>query len=185
MFCSVCCLLVLLFVFKLGQLDGEFKINWTICPFLKSHQVWRFINQKTCKWHSLCCILNTLKPRQNCRHFGDDIYKCIFFHENVWISFNMSHNFVLKFRINNIPVLVQAMTWCRSGDKQLPEPMVSFYWRICASLGLNGLKALTQFSTNILASGPEYVRFQFNSVAVIFFTAVRLFFFMLVTGEEF
>ena len=27
--------------------------------------------------------INTLRPRQNVRHFPDDIFKCIFFSENV------------------------------------------------------------------------------------------------------
>ena len=29
---------------------------------------------------------NTLRPRHNGRHFPDDIFKCIFLIENVWIS---------------------------------------------------------------------------------------------------
>ena len=28
-------------------------------------------------------LLNTLKPRQNCRHFAGDIFKSIFLNENV------------------------------------------------------------------------------------------------------
>ena len=30
-------------------------------------------------------LLTTLRPRQNGRHFADDIFKCIFSNENVWI----------------------------------------------------------------------------------------------------
>ena len=33
---------------------------------------------------------NTLRPRQNARHFADDIFKYIFLNENVWISINIS-----------------------------------------------------------------------------------------------
>ena len=33
-----------------------------------------------------CGTVNTLRPRQNDRHFPDDIFKCIFFNENVGIS---------------------------------------------------------------------------------------------------
>ena len=61
-----------------------------------------------------------LRPRQICRHFEDDVFKCIFLNENAWISLN----FVPKFRIDNIPALVQIMTWCQLGDKPLSEPMV-------------------------------------------------------------
>ena len=37
---------------------------------------------------------NTLRPKQNGRHFPDDIFKCIFFNENVWISLKISLRFV-------------------------------------------------------------------------------------------
>ena len=53
---------------------------------------------------SFWCI-NTWRPRQNCRHFPDDIFKCIFFNENVLISINISLKFVPKGKINNIPAL--------------------------------------------------------------------------------
>ena len=35
-------------------------------------------------------IFNTLRPRQNGHHFADDIFKCIFFNENVWISLKIT-----------------------------------------------------------------------------------------------
>ena len=31
-------------------------------------------------------VNNTLRPRQNGSHFADDLFKCIFLNENVWIS---------------------------------------------------------------------------------------------------
>ena len=52
---------------------------------------------------------NTLRPRQNGRHFADDIFKCIFLNENVWIAINFSLKFVLEGQINNIPAMVQIM----------------------------------------------------------------------------
>ena len=61
--------------------------------------------------------------RQNGRHFTDDIVKCIFSNENVWIQIKISLKFVSKGPINNIPALVQIMTWRRPGDKPLPKPM--------------------------------------------------------------
>ena len=33
---------------------------------------------------------NTLRPRQNGRHFADDIYICIIMNENGWISIKVS-----------------------------------------------------------------------------------------------
>ena len=68
--------------------------------------------------------INTLRPRQNGRHFADDIFKCIFSNENVWIPIKISLKFVPKGPINNIPALVQIMVWCRAGDKPLSEPMM-------------------------------------------------------------
>ena len=49
--------------------------------------------------------LNSLRPRQNGRHFPDDIFKRIFFNENVWISLKFSLKFIPRIRINNIPAL--------------------------------------------------------------------------------
>ena len=49
---------------------------------------------------------NTLRPRQNGRPFADDIFKCIFLNENVWIPIKISLKFVPKGPINNIPALV-------------------------------------------------------------------------------
>ena len=69
-------------------------------------------------------FINTLRPRQNGRHFPDDILKWIFFNENVWISIEISLKFVPKGDINNIPVLVEIMVWRRPGDKPLSEPMM-------------------------------------------------------------
>ena len=68
--------------------------------------------------------INTSRPRQNGRHFPDDIFKWIFLNENIWISIDVSLKFVANGRINNIPALVQIMAWRREGDKPLSEPMI-------------------------------------------------------------
>ena len=78
--------------------------------------------------------LNTLRPSQNGRRFADDVFKCIFLNENVWISFKMSLKFVPKVPINNIPALVQILAWRRWGDKPLSEPMMaSLLTHICVT----------------------------------------------------
>ena len=78
--------------------------------------------------------VNTLRPRQNGRHFPDDIFKCIFLNENVWISIKISLNFVPKGPINNISPLVQIIAWRRPGDKPWSEPMmVSLLTHICVT----------------------------------------------------
>ena len=56
------------------------------------------------------CV-NTLRPRQNGRHFADDTFRRIFLNENIGISIKISLKFVPKGPINNIPALVQVMTW--------------------------------------------------------------------------
>ena len=77
---------------------------------------------------------NTLRQRQNGRHFADDILKCIFLNENIWISIKISLKFVPKGPINNIPPLVRIMAWHRSGDKPLSEPIVvSLLKHICVT----------------------------------------------------
>ena len=60
---------------------------------------------------------NTLRARQNGRHFADDTFNRIFVNENVRIPIKFSLKFVSKGPINNIPALVQIMASRRPGDK--------------------------------------------------------------------
>ena len=67
---------------------------------------------------------NTLRPRQNGRHFADDIFK-----SNSWMKmfeFRLKYHWslFLKDPINNILALVQIMAWRRPGDKPLSEAMM-------------------------------------------------------------
>ena len=55
--------------------------------------------------HMYQCV-NTLRPRQNERHFIDDIFKGIFLNENVLILIIISLRFVPKGLIDNNPALV-------------------------------------------------------------------------------
>ena len=83
---------------------------------------------------SLIAPNNTLRPKQNSRHFPDDIFKCIFFNENVWTRMTFALKFVPKCSVDNIPVLLQTMAWRRPGDKPLSEPiMVSLLTHICVT----------------------------------------------------
>ena len=68
--------------------------------------------------------VNTLRTRQNCHHFADDLFKRIFWNESVRIPIKISLKFVPKCQINNIPALVQIMAWRQPGDKPLSEPMI-------------------------------------------------------------
>ena len=68
--------------------------------------------------------VNTLRPRQNGRHFADDIFKWIFLNENVWMPIKISLKFVPEGPINNISALVQIMAWRLPGDKPLSGAMM-------------------------------------------------------------
>ena len=83
-------------------------------------------------WFFYIHYINTLRPRQNGRHFPDDIFKCIFLNENVSIPIKISLKIVPKSPINTIPAYVQIMAWRRPGDKPLSEPMmVNLLMHIC------------------------------------------------------
>ena len=69
--------------------------------------------------------LNTLRSRQNGRHLADNIFKCIFFNENVRISIKISLKFVPKDPVDNKFALVEVMAWHRTDDKPLPQPMMT------------------------------------------------------------
>ena len=72
-------------------------------------------------WKKQCCtFVNTLRPRQNGRHFAVDIFKYIILNQNAWMSLKIS----LKVQITNIPALVQIMAWRRPVDKLLSEPII-------------------------------------------------------------
>ena len=94
-------------------------------------------------------LLTTLRPRQNNRYFPDDIFKCIFLNENLWIWLKISLNFVPKVRISNIPALVHLMAWRRPGDKPLSEPM------------------MVRSTTHICVTRPQWVKKQIDSTKLL------------------
>ena len=116
-------------------------------PFLKSLLLllltrWVFHGENTVwtlqpKYAARISVRNSsyyIEAETNGRHFADDIFKHIFFNENVWISIKISLKFVPKGPINNIPALVQIMAWRRPGDKPLSEPMmVTLPMHICVA----------------------------------------------------
>ena len=92
----------------------------------------RFSSQRASNVKLWC--FNTLRPRQNGRHFADNIFKRIFLNENILISIKISLKLVPKGSIYNIPALVQIMAWRRPGDKPLSEPMmVNLPTHICVT----------------------------------------------------
>ena len=96
------------------------KYNNTLLEFSSpfaswSHWPW------TCWWS-----VNTLRPRQDGLYFVDDVLKCIFLNENMWISLKSPLKFIPRGPFNNIPALVQIMACRRPGNKPLSESMLVF-----------------------------------------------------------
>ena len=109
--------------FKSGDVNFWEKIT------LKVKHIWQsYLSTWSNSW-SLRHVLdnedtefNSSRPRQDGRHFPDDIFKCIFFNENVKISIKISLKFVPKGPINNIPsdnglapARRQAIIWTHDG----------------------------------------------------------------------
>ena len=107
----------------------------TLLAILGIHQHTSNVETITKWWHPHVHFnINTLRPRQNGRHFADDTFNRIFVNENVRISIEFSLKFVPKGPINNIPALVQIMAWRRPGDKPLSETvMVRLPTHICVT----------------------------------------------------
>ena len=84
----------------------------------------------------LIYFCNTLRPRQNGRHFPDHIFKCIFLNENVSVAIKIILGFVATGPINNIPALFQIMAWRHPSNKPLSETMMvrlptnKFQWNL-------------------------------------------------------
>ena len=96
---------------------------------------WEY-SHKSAEVHVRRCmvVIYILRPRQNGRHFPDDILKWIFLNEKLWISITIPLKFVPRGSINNIPVLVRIIAWRRPGDKPLCKPtLVSFLTNICVT----------------------------------------------------
>ena len=117
-----------------------------ISPLMPMHQdpLLVLVREGTFNWNTSLMVMifcglhnedfNTLRPRQNVRHFADDTFKRIFFKENVRILIKISLKFVPESPIDNIPALFQIMAWRRPGDKPLSEPMmVSLLTHICVT----------------------------------------------------
>ena len=124
---------------SLDLMDGKFTLVQVMawCHQAPSHHLshcWPCSMSPYDINHSQNEQVNTMRPRQNVRHFPDDIFKCVFFNENVWNLLNISLKFPPGVRINNIAALVQIMACRRPDDKPLSEPMViSLLTHICVT----------------------------------------------------
>ena len=126
-------------------LVSDNRAGWTIyhpaTQTIWSRRLWTVNHPKHMDCKQLICSgsrlrwvtsVSTLRPWRNGRHFPDDIFKCIFLNEYVWILNTIWLKFVYKGLINNSTQLVQIMTIIWINDDL-------GWWLKYASFGLNEL----------------------------------------------
>ena len=100
--------------------------------------------------HKRCCAwtiwfktwyFNTLRPRQNGRHLADDMFKCIFLNEDVWIPIEISLKFVPKVQSTIINHCFRQWLGAVQETSHYLNQWWLVHWRIYASLGLNELRS--------------------------------------------
>ena len=57
--------------------------------------------------------------------FSRRLFQVHFLNENIWILIKISLKFVPKGPIYNNPALVQVMAWCQTGNKPLPDQILT------------------------------------------------------------
>ena len=92
-----------------------YVVNWAVNWTIQTDNTWKTYATSD---------IYTLRSRQNGRHFTDEIFKCVFLNENVWILIKVSLKFVPKGPINIIAAFVQIMAWHGPGDEPLSELMM-------------------------------------------------------------
>ena len=118
---------------KVSEKHSDSKHIYIHCTHCKHNLNW-LQAMRTCGSN---LQVNTLRLRQNGRHFPDNILKRISLNGNVRILIKISPNFVSSGPINNIPALVHIMAWRRSSH-YLNQWWLD-YQRIYVSLGPNEL----------------------------------------------
>ena len=115
-----------------GQIRRSGSNIWYLSQWFCSSQT-RWLNSDLFKKLHLRQYQNIIHMK-NERHFADNILKCIFLNENIWIPTKISLNYVPYGLIDNMAALVQIMAWRRPGDKPLSGPMmVRLLTHICVT----------------------------------------------------
>ena len=70
-------------------------------------------------------LLTNFPHRQNDRHFADDSFERNFLNEKFCIAIRISLKVDPNGLIDNKSALVQVMAWRQTGDKPLPEPLLT------------------------------------------------------------
>ena len=99
-----------------------------------------------CTFSRKNCItrINTLSPIWNCRHFADDIFKCIFLNEKFRLRFHWS--LFLKFKLTLFQHWFRKWLGAYQETSHYLKQWWLVYWRIYTSLDLSEVIAYT-FST--------------------------------------
>ena len=71
--------------------------------------------------------VNTLRSRQKCPQFADDIFKYISLNDNFWILSEISLNYAPQSVTDNMAALVPIMAWHRIEYKILCEAMIVLF----------------------------------------------------------
>ena len=122
-----------------SHMAGANELSYSVIP-MAGHVVG--ISFLSSLFDLIMICLNTLRPRQNGRHFADNMFKCIFLNEYVWILNEISPKFVPKGSINNNPALFQIRLGAVQATSYYLNQWCLVHWRIYASLGLNELSLL-------------------------------------------
>ena len=102
--------------------------------------IWNCYSPRSFGYGSIIKCINTLRPRQNSRHFPDDILKWIFLNKNIWISITISLKFVSEGSIKISQHWFGKWLVADQATSHYLNQWCLIYWRIYASLGLNVLK---------------------------------------------
>ena len=98
---------------------------------------------------------------QNGRLYADDIFRCIFLNEKLFILIKISLTFIRRVSVDNIPALVQIMSWRRIGNKPLSEPMMTRFDDAWLKRNDSPL-----YGTNLKIHCPKYSQNYFTSTLV-------------------
>ena len=113
-----------------------YQYDSAYCDTCPNVNIWHWIHTEciTIVAHEWCNDV-TQWPRQNSNHFPDDIFKCIFFNENIWISIRISLKLVPNSPVNNIPswTIIHCF-WVRSWNNGVRS--MSFYILMGSENGL-------------------------------------------------
>ena len=122
----------------------EYIYIYISCLIIIKYEVWTIIHCLGLGHETMACAVclsiflasTLLQPARdtaislsisgkNGHHFNDDIFKCIYVYEKLCMRNQISLNFVDKSLIDKKSALVQVKTWHRTGDKPLPELMLT------------------------------------------------------------